>query len=102
MLVVAPFLPVLNTLVPLAAGGLRMPYHRFVRHSALGATLWAGLYVALGLIAKQIGGLLPGQPFTLLATVAIGLAFGWVTLLTARRRGARGRDVTAAQEPLST
>jgi membrane-associated protein len=90
-LIIAPFLPVLNTLVPLAAGGLRMPYHRFVRYSALGSTLWAGLYVALGLTSQQIGGLLPGQPLTLLATVAIGLTFGWVTLLVARRR------ITAAE-----
>jgi membrane protein DedA with SNARE-associated domain len=86
ILVVAPFLPVLNTLVPLAAGGLRMPYRRFVRYSALGSALWAGLYVALGLTSKQIGGLLPGQPYTLLATVVIGLTFGWVILLVARRR----------------
>jgi membrane-associated protein len=85
-LVVAPFLPVLNTLVPLAAGGLRMPYHRFMRYSALGSTLWAGLYVILGLMSKQIGGLLPGHPFTLPATVAIGLTFGWITLLVARRK----------------
>lgn len=86
ILVVAPFLPVLNTLVPLAAGGLRMSYRRFLQYSALGSALWGGLYVALGLTSKQIGGLLPGQPFTLLVTVTIGLAFGWLTLLLARRR----------------
>ncbi|GAA1807925.1 DedA family protein [Planosporangium flavigriseum] len=86
VIVVAPFLPVLNTLVPLAAGGLRMPYHRFARYSALGSALWAGLYVALGLISKQLGGLLPGQSFAFLVTIAIGLTFGWLTLFVARRR----------------
>ncbi|GAA1814606.1 DedA family protein [Planosporangium flavigriseum] len=86
VLVVAPFLPVINTLVPLVAGGLRMPYRRFARYSALGSALWAGLYVGLGLVARQIGGLLPGQPVTMVVTVAVGLAFGWVTLFVTRRR----------------
>jgi membrane protein DedA with SNARE-associated domain len=99
ILVVAPFLPVLNTLVPLAAGGLRMPYHRFARYSALGSALWAGLYMALGLTSRQIGGLLPGQPFTLLATVAIGLAFGWITMLVTRRRLAKPEAGTATRSP---
>jgi membrane-associated protein len=31
ILITAPFLPFVNTLIPLAAGGLRMPYGRFVR-----------------------------------------------------------------------
>lgn len=86
MIVVAPFLPVLNALMPLAAGGLRMPYRRFVSCAVLGSALWAGLYLVLGLSARSLGGFLPGESFTMLATVAIGLAFGWIVLLGLRRR----------------
>ncbi|WP_211349113.1 DedA family protein [Micromonospora pisi] len=86
MVMVAPFLPVFNALLPLAAGGLRMSYRRFVSCAALGAALWAGLYVLLGTAANSLGGLLPGESFTMLATVGIGLTVGWVVLLNARRR----------------
>ena len=90
ILLAAPFLPVVNTLVPLLAGGLRMPYHRFLRYAAAGGTLWGGLYVALGLTAKQLGGLLPGDSLTTVATVVIGFTFGWLALLGARRAIAAG------------
>jgi membrane protein DedA with SNARE-associated domain len=86
MVMVAPFLPVFNALLPLAAGGLRMSYRRFVSCATLGAALWAGLYVLLGTAANSLGGLLPGESFALLATVGIGLTVGWIVLLGARRR----------------
>lgn len=86
MVMVAPFLPVFNALLPLAAGGLRMSYRRFVSCAASGAVLWAGLYVLLGTAANSLGGLLPGESFAMLATVAIGLTVGWIVLLGARRR----------------
>jgi membrane protein DedA with SNARE-associated domain len=86
MVVVAPFLPVLNALLPLAAGGLRMSYRRFVLCAALGSALWAGLYVLLGTVARSVGKLLPGESFAFLATTVVGLIFGWIVLLGLRRR----------------
>nr|MDT0659566.1 VTT domain-containing protein [Micromonospora sp. DSM 115978] len=86
MVMVAPFLPVLNALLPLAAGGLRMSYRRFVACAAAGSVLWAGLYVLLAVAARSLGGLLPGDTFAMVGTVAIGLVFGWVVLLSVRRR----------------
>ncbi|MFC6020178.1 DedA family protein [Plantactinospora solaniradicis] len=86
MVMVAPFLPVLNALLPLAAGGLRMSYRRFVGFAAVGAVLWAGLYMALGTVARSVGGLLPGESFALLGTVAFGMVFGGLVLLGVRRR----------------
>jgi membrane protein DedA with SNARE-associated domain len=86
IVMVAPFLPVLNALVPLAAGGLRMSYRRFLVSAAVGGALWAGCYVALGAAADAVSGLLPGQTFAALASVAIGLTLGWVVLWGARRR----------------
>ncbi|GAA3236126.1 DedA family protein [Dactylosporangium siamense] len=85
ILVTAPFLPFLNTLVPLAAGGLRMPYLRFLRSAVLGSALWGGLYVGLGVAASRLSGLLPTGSLTTVATVGLGCAFGWVALFTTRR-----------------
>ncbi|MEH0934960.1 DedA family protein [Micromonospora psammae] len=84
MVLIAPFLPVLNALLPLAAGGLRMSYRRFLGCATVGAALWAGLYLALGTASRSLAGLLPGSP--LLVTMAVGLALAGVVLLGTRRR----------------
>lgn len=103
MVMVAPFLPVLNALVPLAAGGLRMSYRRFLASAAMGGALWAGCYVGLGTLAEALGDLLPGETSAAIASVGIGLAFGWVVLFTTRRRlapvsaGRAGGDACASE-----
>ena len=86
MVLVAPFLPVLNALLPLAAGGLRMPYRRFVSRATVGAALWAGLYVLLGIAGRTLGGLLPGGSATMLVTITLGMVVGTLILLDVRRR----------------
>ncbi|MFE9689915.1 DedA family protein [Micromonospora sp. NPDC005806] len=85
MVLVAPFLPVLNALLPLAAGGLRMSYPKFLAAAALGATLWAGLYVALGTAARAVSALLPGAPSPALVTMLVGLLLAGALLFGARR-----------------
>ncbi|MET8283525.1 VTT domain-containing protein [Micromonospora sp. NPDC005174] len=86
MMMVAPFLPVFNALLPLAAGGLRMSYRRFLGGAALGAAAWAGLYLALGTASRSLAALLPGAPSPLLVTMGVGLVLASVALLGARRR----------------
>ncbi|MEU4338593.1 VTT domain-containing protein [Micromonospora lupini] len=86
MMMVAPFLPVFNALLPLAAGGLRMSYRRFLGGATLGAAAWAGLYLALGTASRSLAGLLPGAPNPLLVTMGVGLVLAFVVLVGARRR----------------
>lgn len=86
LMMAAPFLPVLNALLPLAAGGLRMSYRRFALYSSAGAALWASLYITLGVVAGAVGDLLPSGPVTTAATVAVGMTFGWLVLLAMRRK----------------
>lgn len=92
MVLVAPFLPVFNALLPLAAGGLRMSYRRFLACAGSGAMLWAGLYVALGSLARSLGSLLPGESATW-GTLGVGMLLGLVVLVASRRRL---REATAA------
>ncbi len=100
MVLVAPFLPVLNALLPLAAGGLRMSYARFLAYAGAGAALWAGLYVGLGTVSRSLAGLLPGDPSPMLVTMAAGLLLAGVVLLGARRRLRAAVDPTpAARRP---
>ncbi|TDC80068.1 DedA family protein [Micromonospora sp. KC606] len=86
MVLVAPFLPVLNALLPLAAGGMRMSYRRFVAFATAGAALWAGLYLALGTVSRSLAVLLPGDGDPVLVTTVVGLALAGVAVLGARRR----------------
>ncbi|MER7891116.1 VTT domain-containing protein [Micromonospora sp. NPDC094482] len=86
MVLVAPFLPVFNALLPLAAGGLRMSYRRFLGCAALGAASWAGLYLILGTASRSLAGLLPGEASPMLVTMAIGLLLAGGVLLGTRRR----------------
>jgi membrane protein DedA with SNARE-associated domain len=94
----APFLPIFNTIVPIAAGSLRMPYRRFLLYSAVGSAMWGAGYVTLGLVAQGVGDAVFGNS-NVLTTMLFGLpgvAIGWVTLAQVRRRMAAGRERGAA------
>ncbi len=57
-LLLAKFIPGLSTVAPPLAGITRMPLARFVLFDGLGALLWIGVFVALGvLFGKQLQGL---------------------------------------------
>ncbi len=57
-LLVAKFIPGLSTVAPPLAGITRMPLARFVLFDGLGALLWIGVFVALGvLFGEQLKGL---------------------------------------------
>ncbi|MBL6275560.1 VTT domain-containing protein [Micromonospora fiedleri] len=86
LVLIAPFLPVFNALLPLAAGGLRMSYPRFLGFAALGAGAWAGLYLAVGTASRSLAGLLPKGLSPLLVTMVGGLLLAAVVLLGTRRR----------------
>ena len=49
-LLVAKFIPGLNTVAPPLAGVLHMPRFRFLLFDGLGASLWAGAFVGLGYV----------------------------------------------------
>jgi membrane protein DedA with SNARE-associated domain len=106
MVLAAPFLPVFNTIVPIAAGSLRMPYRHFLGYATVGSALWAGGYVGLGLAAERIGGAVFGGANEVLTTLLFGLpglALGWVTLARVKRRMAAGGPAdTSADDATST
>jgi membrane protein DedA with SNARE-associated domain len=84
----APFLPLFNTIVPIAAGSLRMPYRRFLAYAAIGSAMWGTGYVTLGLVANSLGSAVFGTSniYTTLLFGLPGLAIGWVTLAQVKRR----------------
>lgn len=89
VLLVAKFVPGLNTMAPPLSGIVRMPLGRFLRYDAAGAVLWALAYVGLGYVfssqieavAVALAGLGRG------AALVLGLALGaYVTWKYVQRR----------------
>lgn len=77
-----------QTAVNLAAGTLRMPVRRYVPALFLGALLWAGVYLTVGIaVVETFWG--SGGPWVLLAVLATaGLTAVAVRRLLRRRPGA--------------
>jgi membrane-associated protein len=88
MLAVVPFLPMVNTVVPMVAGGLGVPYRRFLRYAAAGTAVWATVYAVIGLTARTASAALlgSGSPLGLVLFGVPGLAISWVIVLVVRRQ----------------
>lgn len=76
-----------RTVMPIAAGMSGLPYRRYLPYELTGLALWAGLYVAIGMIAQegwQVATRIVGA-----GTAAIFVAAGVGLWLTVRKRGRR-------------
>jgi membrane-associated protein len=94
-LVLARFVPVVRTYVPLVAGMARLPYRRFLGWNALGAALWS-------IIMITAGALLGGVPFVtghveLIALGLVGLSLVPVGVQLLRSMRTRAADRPADQ-----
>ncbi|MGH4015086.1 MAG: DedA family protein [Pseudonocardiaceae bacterium] len=94
-LALVQFMPVLNYLIPLLAGTLRVPLKRFVQLTSIGAVVYSSLYVSLGTLAGGTGeaiGQSTGRLMGLLV-VAVGVAaLGFTVLARAVHRMAEEQD----------
>jgi membrane protein DedA with SNARE-associated domain len=52
-LVIAKFIPGVNTMAPPLAGSMRMKFHQFLRLDFVGATLYASAYIMLGFVFRD-------------------------------------------------
>jgi membrane-associated protein len=82
-LVATPFLPVVNTVLPVLAGSLGLGWRRFLVLAAVGDLLWVGLWTATGagaglLATDGIAGLVEPLVVSLVVGVAAGAVFGLV------------------------
>jgi membrane protein DedA with SNARE-associated domain len=97
VLLVAKFVPGLNTVAPPLAGVVKMPLGRFLRYDLTGAFLWTVAYVGLGYLASSqleavgmaVAGL--GRGAGLVVGVALAAYVGWKYLQ--RRRFLRSLRV---------
>ena len=86
VLLVAKFLPGLNTVAPPLAGIARLPYARFLAWDAAGAALWAGVYGGLGylfghqleVVGRWLARLGSGAGVLLGLLLALYIAWKWL------------------------
>lgn len=92
-LLVAKFIPGLSTVAPPLAGIIRMPLGRFLFFDGLGALVWTGVFVALGLLfseqLERLTGLTAMMGSWLLASLTGGLGAYLVWKVVTRRRSLR-------------
>lgn len=84
-IVLARFVPIVRTLITLAAGFGQMTMRRFVVYSAIGGVLWATGVTLLGYFLGQIGFVRNHIELMLVAIVALSLVPVAVEALRARR-----------------
>lgn len=100
-LVGSRFLAVVHSVVPVVAGTLRMPPHRFGRYTVLGAVVWAIAYVGLGSaasVAVRSSAHLVGPTVTGVAVAAAGVVLLVTTVRS--RRASRRTGTSRMPEPV--
>ena len=103
-LALVQFMPVLNYLIPLLAGTLRVPRKRFVQLTTIGAVLYSSCYVSLGALAGGTGEALDeftGRLMGLLVVAAVVAGLSVTVLTRAVRRMTAEPHHTAVQVPAS-
>lgn len=100
-LLVAKFIPGINTVAPPLAGAAHMPRWRFLLTDALGSALWSGCFLSLGFLlrheaekALDMLGLYGGRVF---AVALLGLAAWIAWKFRQRRRFLRDHAVARIQ-----
>jgi membrane-associated protein len=73
-LVLVQFMPVLNYLVPLLAGTLKVPLKRFAQLTGAGAVMYCSLYVSLGMLAGGTGAALADSTGRIVALLVVALS----------------------------
>ena len=93
-IVLARFVPIVRTYVPLVAGMARHSYRHFVGWNLLGGALWVGVLVTAGVLLGHVPAIANNIELISVAIVAVSVVPMLVTLL--RKALANRRDAAAA------
>jgi membrane-associated protein len=84
-LVIARFIPIVRTFVPVVAGASRMDYRKFVTFNVIGGTLWAAGVTTAGFWFGRIPLIRDHLEIAILSLVALSLIPIAIEILRARR-----------------
>ena len=88
-IVLARFVPIVRTFVPITAGVSNMDYKTFVRWNVIGGTIWAWGVTLLGYFLGQVDLIADNIELTILAVVGVSLLPIVFEVLKARREKQR-------------
>jgi membrane protein DedA with SNARE-associated domain len=97
-IVLARFVPIVRTLITLAAGAGRMPMRRFVAYSAVGGIAWATGVTLLGYYLGQVDFLAQHIDVVLIVLVALSAVPLVAEYLRSRRGDARAGEGRAGSQ----
>ena len=86
-IVLARFVPIVRTFVPIVAGVSRMHYRRFVTANVIGGTAWAVTITMLGYFLGQVDVVEQNLELAILAVVGISVVPIAIELVKSRRKG---------------
>jgi membrane-associated protein len=89
-LVATPFIPVVNTVLPLLAGALGVRPARYLLLIALADAAWIAVWTAVGVVSAQLATTLGAADLALLVSGAVSVAVLVLTALTLRHSHRRG------------
>ncbi len=99
VLLSARFVPGYRIAINMTAGGVRLPWRRFLVIDAVSTALWAAFSVGIGLAA---GSLFHDRPLLgIVVGVALGLGLGWIIERVGAWREARANARAAAAESVA-
>jgi membrane-associated protein len=97
-IVMARFVPIVRTFVPVVAGVSNMEYRRFVTYNVIGGTAWGAGFPVLGwALGNRFPGLTDRIELLAVAIVAISLVPIAVEVVRHRRRAATAADPAGAE-----
>ncbi|MGH3755137.1 MAG: DedA family protein [Pseudonocardiaceae bacterium] len=100
-LAMVQFMPLLNYLIPLLAGTLRVPPRRFILLTATGALVYSSFYVTLGVLASGTGKQLDDSTGLLVALLMMSVlvsVLGFTVLTRVVRRMAEKQDPARGEQ----
>ena len=83
-IIIARFMPLVRTFVPVVAGVARMSYRRFASFNAIGAVAWVLSMTVTGFALGQVPGVVQHIEKIIIAVVLLSIAPGVVAWLRAR------------------
>src|SRR5262249_38572732 len=86
-IIIARFIPIVRTFVPVVAGVGKMPYRRFASFNVIGGAAWVLSMTLLGFfLGTAFPGLVKNIEIVIVAVVALSITPGIIEWVRARRR----------------
>jgi len=101
-IILARFVPIVRTFVPVVAGASKMHYRTFLRNNIIGGVVWALLFIQLGYwLGKRYPWLVNKLDVLVVVIIAFSLIPFGIEFLRHRRRASRAAATATPEDPIA-